>query len=121
MDTYYLKRICVERKENGSVLLEKLKNFEVVISNSCESGLRRFRLGKNFQIMPDGNVEFFDIFGVLSVSTYENFCVEDIGSEDKMDVVVCRFFQKRNEVKEKMNILGESEQIVFVINSAYNT
>lgn len=107
MDKYYLKKVCVERTGNSSLLLEKLKSFEVVISN-CEGGLGKVRLKKDFQILPNGSVEFL-IRGILRLSTYEQFCVEDIGSEDRMDVVLCKSVERRNKKKEELNIYGEFE------------
>lgn len=94
--------------QNKSALLVKLEKFDVVVSGKCESGVRRLRLKKDFEIFADGSVKFWDKWGMLNVLSYEKFCVEDIEAEDRMDVLACMALEApRDENKDKIYNLGE--------------
>ncbi|XP_045461967.1 G-protein coupled receptor Mth2-like isoform X8 [Harmonia axyridis] len=117
MDKYFLKRLCVDRtNQNKSALLVKLEKFDVVVSGKCESGVRRLRLKKDFEIFADGSVKFWDKWGMLNVLSYEKFCVEDIEAEDRMDVLACMALEApRDENKDKIYNLGMVISMPFLL------
>ncbi|XP_044763954.1 G-protein coupled receptor Mth2-like isoform X8 [Coccinella septempunctata] len=116
MDKYFLRKVCVARTGNGSVLLEKLRDFDVIIGGSCDHNVGRVRLKKDFEILPDGSVKYFDKWGFVSYTTYEHFCVEDLESEDRIDVLVCQTVEfGRNEEKDKLYNLGMIISMPFLL------